>query len=429
MHFSNLMRRTTSIHDHSKVATDAIVDALRSRHKAIKALQQVLERHQASNLSAENPDEKDALLATVLFFINFDLIDSGKGGWRTHMKAARALLAAQASNFAPLSRMVEEEVAPTDITPPTAEPCSDVLTTISGRNTRPVLNTSHEIGIRDYIASDSVAYYIWGTTLDCLSKSASRSGGDPVDTADLQHILDRTEANSYHSCPANILLLILRTSRLAKDIYGNGALTPRPEQMDSFMDLLREAQTFDPEAWARAISMANSHVIEADEAEIRVRTCAAATYRATACLYVLLLAPGLQEHIRKKTQYSAGGSELPFLPTAADLTSTILQYLSRIPKSSPLFRYSSWPVFMTGVEANTPESRAWILDRLGAMWEICPWGMMKSAMETLTRVWKVRDGMLEDASDNEQQNDQTGLAVDGNSLVQLRSMGIEFLIV
>lgn len=427
MHFANNLRRKASTPDYARNAVDSTVDALYARGKAIKALQVVLDRQDASD--GDNPtDENDALLATVLFFINFDLIDSGKGGWRAHMAAARALVGVHAASYASIK--AEDEGVPK----------RHILSVEEFQDGRPLAllsppapSSNDRTGIRHYIASDAVVYYIWGGTLDCLSKSgARRSIHIPVDISGIQSILYRTEANSYHSCPSQLLLLILRTSRLTREVYADSPDTqPSSEQLDQFIDLLKEAQDFNPEAWAIKISMQNAEVVRPDEIEIRLRTYAAATYRATTCLYLLQAVPGLRAHIRKRSLTASRPDELPFLPTAKDLATTIMQTLSLIPESSPIFKYSVWPLFITGVEAPTPENRAWISRRLDLMWDICPWGMMQSAVETLAEIWKWKDATLKSyvkSADGEDDSEISG-ADSPTSLMRLRSIGVEFLVV
>lgn len=435
MHYSNVVFRSSSGEaNRSKASVDAIVDALRARHNAIKGLQRVLENHRGFGNEATHSDEKDALLATVLFFVNFALIDSGKGGWRSHMKAARTLIAAQASNYALIPRRVEAD--------PGLEQSVLAISGLHIENSGGLqpysqrkldLGTGNQIGIRDYIASDSVAYYIWGTTLDSLSNSAA---GVPsarvVDTEEIQSIIVRTEANSYHSCPAQLLLLILRISRLAREVSGNPQAIPNPDQMNDFLDLLQEAQEFDPLDWANRICAANACVREIDELEIGMRTTIAAAYRAAVCLYVLLSAPGLQEKVSHLLQHIKQEEHTPSLSfqTTEDLTTTILHQLSLIPSSYPLFKYTTWPVFMAGVEAVTPERRSWVLWRLDAMWTLCPWGMMKSAMETLAEIWQLRDGIsASEMAIDGVGGESTASRTENNWLVQLKSMGSDFLIV
>ncbi|KAI0130265.1 fungal-specific transcription factor domain-containing protein [Xylariales sp. AK1849] len=434
MHFSNVIRRSAPCGEASpKVAVDAIVDALRARHKAIRGLQAVLDRQKLLGDDGNNSDEKDALLATILFFINFALIDSGKGGWRVHMKAARRLIAAQASNLSVVARPTTDELSsrntlassPDFPTEPafSIEPSTQPTTTSS---------TLDSVSIRDYVASDAVVYYIWGSALDCLPNAQpDRAPTTGFDMAAVSRILNRTEANSYHSCPAQLLVLLLRTAHLSRDVSSKGSSSSEFQDLDSFADLLREAQNFDVDGWAAKISAVNSHVPLGDELEVRLRTHVAATYRAVVCLYVLLVAPKVRHHIETKAMKTKTSSDSPYLPNTEDLVSTVLAHLSRIPNSSTFFKYTSWPVFLAGVETADPEHRAWVLERLHAIWEQCPWGMMKSAMEALPDIWQLRDR----STPNEVQlveGVEDGDIIDATRSswsIQLRSLGTDFLIV
>lgn len=438
LHYSNVVHcAAPGASNGSKASVDATVDALRARHSAIKGLQEVLENHRDFGNDPRRSDEKDALLATVLFFVNFALIDSGKGGWRSHMKAARALIAAQASNYALIPRGKIEGNTNLEQSVLAISGLNMQQTAVRSCSQTPPPGPSDNIGIRDYIASDSVAYYIWGTTLDTLSNSAA---GVPsarvVDTEDIRSIIVRTEANSYHSCPAHLLLLILRISRLSRDVSANPLAIPNAEQMNDFVSLLQDAQGFDSASWANMICVANAHVREVDEVEIQLRTAIATAYRAAVCLYVLLSASGLQEHVEnvleqvEQEDQAFGMPVQSLLPTTEELTKTIFHQLSLIPESYPLFKYTTWPVFMTGVEAVTAEHRSWILWRLDTMWTLCPWGMMKSAKETLGEIWELRDGLS--ASEmvfKDSGSRHSASQANRKWLLQLKSMGSDFLIV
>lgn len=58
-------------------------DALVAKHKAIKLLRDALEHVDTVN--------RDVLLAAVLLFVNFELLDSGKE-WKVHVEGARRLI-------------------------------------------------------------------------------------------------------------------------------------------------------------------------------------------------------------------------------------------------------------------------------------------------------------------------------------------------
>ncbi|RYP72501.1 hypothetical protein DL771_004141 [Monosporascus sp. 5C6A] len=150
---------------------------------------------------------------------------------------------------------------------------------------------------------------------------------------------------------------------------------------------------FDTQAWANEIYTRNLMAFGVvDKVEVHLRAHIATTYRTTACLYMLLIAPGLQSYMRRRAQSRAAGDDhVPTLLNTEDYAATTLKLLSFVPAASPLFKYTTWPVFMTGVETALPERRAWVMERMQAMLDLCPWGMLTAAMETLTEIWRLRD--------------------------------------
>jgi hypothetical protein len=91
VHYYHAIKQSS--HHSPSIVRQALIDALHSRQEAIQALMVVLQRPRGD--TAKEQSEQDALLATVLFFVNFSLIDSGKDGWKDHLTAAGRLLATQ----------------------------------------------------------------------------------------------------------------------------------------------------------------------------------------------------------------------------------------------------------------------------------------------------------------------------------------------
>lgn len=98
MHLSNLHSCPPSL-DHCEggnsiiITTDTVLkfrrDAFNAEQKALQLLRE-----------APNPRhgvERDVILSTILLFINFELMSSGKNRWRVHVEGARKIIA----NFQP----------------------------------------------------------------------------------------------------------------------------------------------------------------------------------------------------------------------------------------------------------------------------------------------------------------------------------------
>ncbi|KAI0599701.1 fungal-specific transcription factor domain-containing protein [Biscogniauxia sp. FL1348] len=394
VHYSQAMSHAPTRSPHyAQIAAKALVDALWARQKSIQALLGVLERCRDMGWNRTNRSEKDALLATVLFFLNFDLIDSSGDGWREHLKAAGKLLSthflqppstASTSQDDPVSEVTANDKSVIRATPSAIEPFEPSL-------------CSRALGACDYVASDTVAYYIWSHALDSIACSTQDFG--PVfglfewDTTSILNILLRTEANSYHSCPSHMMHMLLRASHIAHAVKSQEHGIPSWEHMDQFINLMKEVQSFDIDEWAADICVRNAEVYDGavDDLELSLRKHVAATYRSAICLYILLVAPGLQAEIRRRERSDSALDDLPTLLNTEDLASTILHHLSFIPSTSPLFKYTTWVVFVTGVEAECPARRAWVLERLQAMRVFCPWGMLTAAIDTLGDIWRLRD--------------------------------------
>ncbi|KAI1468321.1 fungal-specific transcription factor domain-containing protein [Daldinia caldariorum] len=429
LHFCNAARW----HKCPRPAAESFVDALRARHRAIKSLQDVIEHYKVQD-DVENDDAgRDALLAAVLFFVNFSLIDSGKGGWRAHMNFVGTLLRMRTSNISGQAQIKPRpEEDPTFSLDFTAH---DAL--LSLPFTRRPAAPSQSLSVGDYIASDSVAYYIWSNALDSLVLSSNKLIAAPPafdeDGIVLYNILVRTEANSYHSCPSILLYAIYRTSQLARDIRSNESSVLNDKQIETCRSLLHDIEAFDSDAWAARVSAQIVAITgHADEIELRYRRHIAGTYRAAIFLYILLVAPELPRQVACHED-----KDFPALPSTADLAATILHHLSFVPTDSPLFKFATWPIFLTGVETADESRRTWVIDRLRDMRDLCPWGMLTSTMETLVEIWRMRDSSLatEESEADERSpggrmsTDTSDQKVKSHWLMQLQGFKIDCLIV
>ncbi|KAI1130656.1 fungal-specific transcription factor domain-containing protein [Nemania abortiva] len=406
LHYYHAIRNgTPAIAESSRATQNALINALRARQNAIQELRAIIQERRADPRSAENQTDQDALLATVLFFVNFTLIDSGKDGWRDHLTAAGKLLSVYAPPTAPAlfySGDDKLQLESSSSSPSALDPAS--LSALSGTPPESLEGPSQPLTACDYVSSDTVAYFIWNGALEALVSSPPNSLDYAVqpltwDVAQVLRILARTEANSYHSCPTYLMGIVLRTARITQ--YRKTSGVRSAAQMDAYVALLKEAEAFDVEGWAVGVSTRVVGMLGVtNEQELRLRCHIAAAYRAAVCLYILLVAPGLPAEIRRRARYldpndsedAAALSVLPTLPTTEDLAATIARQLEFVPKTSPLFKYTLWPVFLTGVDAVADVDRLWVIERLRAMRDVCPWGMMTSAMETLAEIWKLRDG-------------------------------------
>ncbi|KAK5630224.1 hypothetical protein RRF57_005939 [Xylaria bambusicola] len=445
VHYYNAIRYATS--EHSPVAQNALIDALHARQIAIQDLIALIQERRVDNRHTETQADQDALLATVLFFVNFTLIDSGKDGWKDHLTVAGRLLSIHGLATMPFSlpQQHEQQLLLNTLSPSTSDLASLLVPTMPQK---PFEVASEPLTACDYVTSDTVAYFIWNSALQSLVSSSPSLlpsfhtlgyAAQPLkwDVSKVMRILSRTEANSYHSCPAFLMGIVLRVAWITQYLKTGNNIPPTTARMDAYLQLLKEAESFDIQAWAAGVSTHMFGILGAvNEHELRSRYHIAATYRAAVCLYILLVAPGLPAEIRRRIRLGLEDpASFPSLPTTEDLAATIFQQLSFIPKTSPLFKYTLWPVFLTGVDAVTDTHRLWVVERMSAMRDLCPWGFLTSAMETLAEIWKLRDSAIRG-----EKKDETGspnevaeadeLDDDGSDwLARLRGLKIDCLIV
>ncbi|KAI2622057.1 fungal-specific transcription factor domain-containing protein [Xylaria nigripes] len=400
-YYRNIKISTSEIPGCSEIAQNVLVDALRARQDAIRETIALIKQRQADNYHIESQEEQEALLATVLFFVNFTLIDSGRDGWQNHLGVAESLLSIHGDSPASLLLRAGNNE------PPYCHPSESTtdFAILSAPGTTPKSSgvTCRPLTACDYVTSDIVAYSIWNCALNSLVSSSSQPPARGLDyaaqslnwdVAEVSRILSRTENNSYHSCPAYLMGLMLQTARIAQAIKASGNRSPDAAQIVAYAGLLKYAQNFDVKQWAAGVS---THIIgllgAVNEQERRLRCHIAATYRAAVCLYILLVAPGLSAEVKRCAELNTQDTmSLPALQTTEELASTIFAELSFIPKTNPLFKYTVWPVFLTGVDTVSDTHREWVIERLRAMRDVCPWGMITSAMDTLAKIWKLRDG-------------------------------------
>lgn len=68
-----------------QLSKTALTNALAAKHRAICSLRLALDQ--------PDPGNREVILTAILFFINFELIDVGNGGWQPHLRGAGRLMA------------------------------------------------------------------------------------------------------------------------------------------------------------------------------------------------------------------------------------------------------------------------------------------------------------------------------------------------
>lgn len=210
-------------------ARQELADALAARGRAYRLLRQAL-----ANLGVAS--QRAVVMIAVVFFINFDLIDSGQGSWMPHIKAAGKLVAS-------IQNMID------DIPP--------FLTRLA-----------------DLVVADCVTYHILGSALASVEDAEIGA----FEAIDITSTLQKASIYSYHCCPPFVLGLLARASRLSvKDVLEAKSLVGR-------------LQGFDVATWIHNLKGLPS------TDDLAVRISVAYAHRAAACLYVVLVVPDVSMH-------------------------------------------------------------------------------------------------------------------------------------
>ncbi|RXG44578.1 hypothetical protein VDGE_05342 [Verticillium dahliae] len=307
------------IHRSEEASRRALMDSLVAKQKALRLLNEALQN--MDNMGS------DVILAAVLFFINVELIESGKHGWKAHLEGAGRIMA---------------------FLPP-AEPSTEFL--------------------RDYILSDCFIYYILASAF--MPNTAATADASYFQSVEARSILQRATANSYLCCPPEILEILLAAAQLSNantdDEVSATFVT------ETGVQLLARAQSFDIRAWANDVLTVTylAHI------PIESRIHAGSAHAMAACLYLLQAIPVVRHHLPANTQ------DL--------FERELMHHLSSIPDDDPNFKATTFPTFIAGAETRDPIKQAWVMDRLQRLLRNTPWGFIYTAMEALPQIWSLAD--------------------------------------
>ncbi|WZH43334.1 fungal-specific transcription factor domain-containing protein [Fusarium acuminatum] len=313
-HMSNMSRPwlESDPYKRKEAPKKMLMDALVAKQKGLQMMPEALRN--IDTIGA------DVILATVLFLINSELIESGWQSWRPHLEGAKKLL-----------NMMEPYA-------------------------------SFDTKLRDYIVADCYVY----CTLS-LSFNPSTPGTQAASFApgQVKTTLSRTN-NSFFCCPPEVLDILRETAQLLH-AESQGSISNH-EALLEITNLLDRAQSLDVLKWAK------DRMTDSNEAALWSSCRTGSAHRLATCLYIIQSSPALRARMPDQVCKSL----------IQDLYKTLLP----LPDEDPNFKATGWPTFIYGTTATTPESRAWVMDRLKMVAAICPWGFLYSAIDTLQILWK-----------------------------------------
>ncbi|KAL5115640.1 hypothetical protein ACEQ8H_006439 [Pleosporales sp. CAS-2024a] len=306
-------------------------DALVAKQQALSLL--------ARNVATVDPSNIDLILVTILLFVNYALVESGRDKWRVHMEGAWQLI-----------RLLGE---PEYLQKPMSR-------------------------LRLTILSDFLVFYILGSTF-----SFSAMPSFIPATIELDPILRYAETNNYLSCPRPLLRIMLESFALpdttvsyTEQVYDN-----IQEQIGK---LLYRALDFDPLAWSKNFEPATPHE------DINQRVHIAAAHRSAVCIYLARVLPS-SNPIIDPTSGTA-------IVNLIDLANDVVHHISHLKPGDALFKSICWPLFLAGAESRDPLQREWIMNTLDALYGTMFWGYLHTSKKVLQRIWKY----LDEAADGEE---------------------------
>ena len=297
-------------------------DALMAKQQALSLL--------AQSVATVNESNVDLILVTILMFVNYALVESGRDKWRVHMDGALKLI------------MLLGEA------PYLQRPMSR---------------------LRQTILSDFLVFHILGSTFTFSALSTFIPA-----SIELNPILRYAETNNYLSCPAPLLRIMLQSYALpgrladcAGEVYSS--------LQDQIGRLLREALGFDPATWAYDFEPA--HPSE----DIRQRHRIAAAHRSAVCIYLARVLPSTNPLLDPT-------SGVVSLTALAD---DVVYNISHLRPGDALFKSICWPLFLAGAESRDPAQREWIMNTLDELYNIMFWGYLHTSKRVLEAIWNYLD--------------------------------------
>lgn len=310
-------------------SANAYRDALVAKQWALWMLRSALTRNSWSDI--------DVILAVVLLFIEFELLDTGHNDWRCHINGARAIIATL--NLANMSTQ-------NDLSP-----------------------------LRSCLISNYLVFDILGSTLS--SSSVRPAVNATIQTRNLS-LLQDAEGNHCSSFPAILLQLLQTGARLyPSSTHTSSALAEssnRLENQQQALHLLSAAQSFDPIIWAAELQQ------RSPTTHLPHRIHVASAHRAAVCIYLSRVSLSLD----LTTQLS-----FDFKSLVAD----IISHLSFIHQSDAMFTATTWPAFIAGAETNDVGSQTWVKRRFQVLWKVEPWGLIRNGLGVLENIWAEKRSM------------------------------------
>ena len=314
------------------LSPSAYRDALTAKTTALSLL--------AKNVAAVSPSNIDMILMTILLFVNYTLMESGKDNWKVHMDGAQSLI-----------KLLGE---PSYVQRPMSR-------------------------LRLTILSDLLVFYVLGSTL-----SFSPMSRFVPDSIDLEPILRHAETNNYLSMPTPLLRIMLESFELPDSRDGTtGDL--RGYIQTQVGALLQRALDFDPIAWSCDLQPASPF----EDLKQRIRIASA--HRSAVCIYLARVLPATHPLLDPASETA--------IVNLTMLANDVVHHISHLKPGDAVFKCICWPLFLAGAESEDPTQREWIMNTLDTVYSEMYWGYLHTVKKVLETIWLCKD-KAESGADN-----------------------------
>ncbi|KAF2716177.1 hypothetical protein K431DRAFT_289638 [Polychaeton citri CBS 116435] len=309
LHMSNSKRFQAlsphTAHDHGSNALtnfhgDDYRVALVAKQRALVMLNTAL-----NNMGRE---DIDAILAMVLLFIEFELLDCGQKEWKHHIRGARTLIERISQTFG-----------------------------LSASNTTP---------LRRCLIANCMVFDIFGSAFTSLENVQSSN----TISAGTFSLLQDEEGNHCSSFPVALLQLLQISTQLAQSNFSAPLTAYKANnERERALALVEAAQSFDPDTWAAAVQL------RSPAADLQLRIHIASAHRAATCIYL-------------SRALFQGDQGIKSSQNLENLMLEVKTHLSFILPSDAMFAATAWPAFIVGAEARDAPEKEWAIthfDRLG----------------------------------------------------------------
>ncbi|RPB23936.1 hypothetical protein L211DRAFT_849530 [Terfezia boudieri ATCC MYA-4762] len=337
------------------------------------------------DLQDENRMLEDTTLASVLFFLFYETMDSGLDTWRVHLSGARKLvelkygrMQMQQGGEGELTHMqafILHSIALFDIIGSTlvTDRQPSVLPSLSATPTTPST-------FQYPSPSPSPPLPTSPTTATNISTALTH-----LDTTVLP-ILTQGEIFCFLACPPTLLHLILKTTLLSSHPYLSTS-TPPPHLLTEFhlhrTNLLNQIISFDPTPWLQRHNSQSTITADEDDLLHHVEAYKTAVliylYRSLYLPYELL---------------GEGEGEGDGIVDMEQLAERLFFHLDQIPTRGPLYKGTVWPCFIAGTEARNRIQKGRVRKHFGRLWEVLYCENVRNGIIVLEELWGEKGGMV-----------------------------------